>query len=507
MSENIKKKIEIKEEIKQIESDNIGETADVNQTSTSEEIEIEEVETDSGASKPREMFAWILTAAILALVGIVGIAWMANKKSAADVNVETAAAEEGHSENETGHEVKLEPETLATANVETEGVTQRPAVAMLRVTGTIEANPQQTQQVTSLVSGRIEQVYASIGDRVSAGETVATLMSREIAENYGKWREAETRLELARKNLDRVKRAENRVNVLQAKARLDEAEATLRRVKRLIELQAGAGKDLISAETNYKTAQADYEFQRNIPLNKEIADAEAELKTAQIDATHQKQSLQALGANVSSTSAQVQNVALIPLKATVSGIVTERLVSGGAGVQAGQPLFTLTNVSTVWVTANVPQNQLGLIKIGSIAEITTPVLGAEKLNARVTYIDPQINEDSRTATVRLAVNNPGEKLRAGMFAEIGFQTSTNAATGEELVVNSDAVQRVGEKTVVFVPKEGEAGAFEVREVETGGEIEGYTRIVSGLKVGETVVTKGSFILKTQLEKGALGDDH
>ncbi len=165
----------------------------------------------------------------------------------------------------------------------------------------------------------------------------------------------------------------------------------------------------------------------------------------------------------------------------------------------------MTNVSTVWVTANVPQNQLGLINIGSIAEVTTPVLGEEKLNARVTYVDPQIKEDSRTATVRLAVENPGEKLRAGMFAEIGFQTSTNAATGEELVVNSEAVQRVGDETIVFIPKAGEAGAFEVREVKTGGEIEGYTRIVSGLKVGEMVVTKGSFTLKTALQKGELGE--
>ena len=89
-----------------------------------------------------------------------------------------------------------------------------------------------------------------------------------------------------------------------------------------------------------------------------------------------------------------------------------------------------------------------------------------------------------------------------MFAEVGFQTGTNEVTGEELVVPSGAVQRTGDKTVVFIPRESEAGTFEVREIEAGGETEGYTRILSGLKLGEKIATKGSFILKTQLEKGA-----
>ena len=75
-----------------------------------------------------------------------------------------------------------------------------------------------------------------------------------------------------------------------------------------------------------------------------------------------------------------------------------------------------------------------------------------------------------------------------------------------LVVPSDAIQRIGEKNIVFVPKENEAGAFEVREVETGADTNGYTRIKSGLQLGEKVVTKGSFTLKTQLQKGDLGEE-
>ena len=112
-------------------------------------VVIEETEKDSGSTKPKKMFAWILTAAIIALVAIIGLAWMATRKSATTVNVETEKTGEkkeeegGHSENEEGREVKLDSESLTSAGIETEGVTQRPAIALLRVPGAVELNPGQ----------------------------------------------------------------------------------------------------------------------------------------------------------------------------------------------------------------------------------------------------------------------------------------------------------------------------------------------------------------------------
>ena len=455
-------------------------------------------------TQPQKRFVWILTAVVVGLIAVIGIAWLATRKDTTSVKVE-ATKEEDHSGAESGKEVKLDPEALESAGIEIEGVTSRPAVALLEVTGSVEADPPQTQAVSPLVPGRVEKVFVAIGDRVSAGQTLATIASSEITEAYGKLHEAENRLALARKNLQRVQRSENRIGVLTAKAKLDEADATLKRTRRLIELGAGAGKDLIAAETAFKTAQAEYDFQRNITLNKEIQEAEGEVKSAEIDFNHQRRSLQSLGVSLREGDDDAQNVALVPIRAPLSGLVSERLVSAGSGIQAGQQMFTLSNISSVWITASVPQQQLGLINIGSLATIKSTALGDQTINARVTYIDPGINEDTRTAKVRLAVENPGERLRAGMFVEVGFQTGTDSATGEELVVNADAIQRVGEKTVVFVPRENEAGAFEVREVETGGDVNGYTRIKNGLKLGEKVVTKGSFTLKTVLQKGDLGE--
>jgi cobalt-zinc-cadmium efflux system membrane fusion protein len=356
----------------------------------------------------------------------------------------------------------------------------------------------------------MEQVQVRLGDRVRAGAVLAVISSPQIAQMHGKLHEAETQRGLAERNLERVLRAENRVAVLSAKAKLDEAEATLKRVRRLIELGAGAGKDLIAAETAYKTAKAEYDFQSNISLNREVQEARAAVETARVDVSHIRDEMRSLGAPVpeGETHNHNKDTSLVALRAPISGAVIERRVNIGAGVEAGTPLFTIGNLSTVWIIANVPEAQVGRVHIGTSVEVTSPAVGDEVLSGRVAYIDPKLNEETRTARVRIEMSNPGERLKAGMFVQVGFQTGSAESSDQELVVKAGALQRLGERTIVFVPKEDEPGAFEVRDVQVGTETNGYTRILNGLEIGEKVVTKGSFTLKTQLMKGELGDhDH
>ncbi len=444
---------------------------------------------------------------IFAIVAVLAIVLWARddspKATEVKVNTETAGQEGEHADSE----VMLSPEALAAAGIEVEGVTQRPAVALIKVTGTVETNQQQTQQASPLVSGRIERVNVGQGDIVRAGAVLAVISSPEVAEMHGKLRESETRLRLAERTLQRVQRPENRVALIQAKAKLDEADATLRRTKRLIELGAGAGKDLVAAEAAQKAAKAEYDYQNNISVNREVQQAQAEVETARVDVGHLRQSLQTLGDPVATGTRDdhTTNISLVALRAPVSGTVVERLVNAGAGIQAGSPLFTIANISTVWIIANVPEAQIGKIRVGTPAEVRSAALGNDAMAGRVNYIDPRLNEETRTARVRIEMANPGERLKAGMFVEVGFQAGTGAATEEELVVPSTAVQRIENASVVFIPKDDEPGAFEVREVELGGEVSGYHRVISGLKLGDKVVTKGSFVLKTQKLKGEMGE--
>ena len=298
-SEKIVNKTEIKDESEQFVENN----------------EDAEEEIKSKRNK-RRFVTWIVALTVVGIAAFIAVfvIWSNRNTQNTDTVESSIETNQDTSDAEISNEVKLTPELLLSAGIEIESVTSRPAVALLNVPGTIESNPQQTQKITSLVGGRVVKVFVSIGDRVKAGQTVATLMSTEIAESYGKWREAQTRVKLAQKNLNRIKKVENRVKILQAKAKLDEARATLKRVRRLIELEAGAGKDLISAQTNYKTAKAEYDFQRNIPLNKEFTQAEAELEIARVDATHLKQSLESLGVSVKDLNTNLRTVAQISIR-------------------------------------------------------------------------------------------------------------------------------------------------------------------------------------------------
>ncbi|HKO59809.1 MAG TPA: efflux RND transporter periplasmic adaptor subunit, partial [Pyrinomonadaceae bacterium] len=183
-----------------------------------------------GSTRNRNLVIVTLVIVVAIVAVLTLVLWSRNDPPAqVKVSTESMAAEDEHA----GSEVKLSAETLAAAGIEIEGVTQRPAVALLQATGTVEVNQQQTQQATPLVGGRIERVNVRLGDRVGAGAVLAIISSPQIAQMHGKLHEAETERALAERNLERVLRAENRVAVLSAKAKLDEAEATLRRVRRL----------------------------------------------------------------------------------------------------------------------------------------------------------------------------------------------------------------------------------------------------------------------------------
>src|SRR2546429_4639836 len=281
----------------------------------------------------------IASVAAIAVIAIFVVLLWSYRRNTKPPNTGAEAAK-GAETKEAGEakEVVLSPEALKTAGIEIAGVTQRPAVALLTVTGAVETNQQQTQQVTPLVGGRVERVNVVLGDQIRTGMVLATIASPEVAEMRGKLREAQTKLQLAQRNLQRVQRAENRVGVLSAKAKLDETEATLRRTRRLIELGVGAGKDLVAAEASYKTAKAEYDFQSNISLNREVQEAQAEADMARTEVSHLEQSLQALGASASGNGA---STALIAVRAPTSGAITERSVNPGSGVESGKPLFTI----------------------------------------------------------------------------------------------------------------------------------------------------------------------
>lgn len=368
------------------------------------------------------------------------------------------------------------------------------------VAGIVEPNQQQLQQITPLVSGRVESIFVALGDYVKPGALLVRIDSPQVAELHGKLHEAETRVQLATINLNRVQQSANRVSQLKAKATLDEAESNLKRTKQLVSDGLSARKDLVATQSEYARALADYNFQKDISLNREVTEAKAELRTAQTEAEHIGDGLKALDAHMPSGGEGAEHdISKIELRSPIAGAVIERFVNPGAGFEQGKPLLTIANTDTLWVIANVPESQMANIHIGSQAKV---LLGSKTTTGKVSYIDPRLNEDTRTSRVRIEIANPAQKIQVGSFAQIEF-SATPLSRGAVYVPEA-AVQTVEGKPVVFV--QDKSGKYAVRKVETGPVSAGLIPIYRGLEAGEKVAATGSFILKSKLLKEQFGDE-
>lgn len=450
---------------------------------------------DSGTQKvykqPAQSRGWLV--ALL----LVGIAVACSAFLWFNLSKQAPKGEEEKEEAAKSNRVELNKES-ATEIATVVASATRPA-GNFSVTATVEANQQQLQQITPLVSGRVRNIYVSLGDNVAPGMLLLKIDSPQVAELHGKLHEAETRVKLATLAVKRVKESASRVNILKSKASLDEAEATLKRTKQLVSEGLTAKKDLVAAQSEYDRAAADYNFQKDVSLNREVAEAQAEYSTATTEADHLVDGLRALDAHLPKEG-QTKNhdISTIDLRSPIAGTVIERFVNKGSGFEQGKPLLTIANTSNLWVMANVPEKQMAHVRVGSAARI---VIDDKTVTGTVNYIDPRLNEDTRTARVRVEIANPGNKLKAGNFAQVEFQEPPEYAS---VYVPESAVQTVEGQRVVFVKVSD--GQFAVRKITTGLTVSDMVPVLAGLKPGEVVAANGSFVLKSKLLKEQFGDD-
>ena len=182
----------------------------------------------------------------------------------------------------------------------------------------------------------------------------------------------------------------------------------------------------------------------------------------------------------------------LPIYSTVSGIVTERKVTQGQYVNAGEVLFTVTDLSTIWVKADVYQPDLPSVHTGQPVEITSDSLPGTTLHGRVGFLDTSINPQTRTASARIEVPNPSMRLRPGMFVQVKFAAP---AGHDVLAIPRSAVLDTGMRKFVYVAKGN--GEFEGRQVQLGPAGTDYYPVLAGLKEGEHIVSQGSFLIDSQ----------
>ncbi|MEK7851083.1 MAG: efflux RND transporter periplasmic adaptor subunit, partial [Deltaproteobacteria bacterium] len=301
----------------------------------------------------------------------------------------------------------------------------------------------------------------NLGDSIKKGQPVAVIDSPDLGEAQSQYLKAKTNLQVAEKSFERAK------IVLEGK--------------------------IISTG----------EFQRR----------EGEYLSATTEAKAAEDRLHLLGMTDDELSAIGKGHTInsrVAIYSPLSGTVIERHLTLGEVVEPAKPLFTIADLSNLWVIADIPENDVSKVGKGQMVSVIASSYPDKEFTGSVTYISDTVDPATRSVKVRAEVANPKGILKPEMFATVKIGTGKVDA----LTIPETAVQREGDKTIVFVApplnlplaKGGPGGVFQKRVVTLGPEVNGYHQILSGIEEGERIVVKGAFTLKSETMKDMMEEE-
>jgi cobalt-zinc-cadmium efflux system membrane fusion protein len=379
----------------------------------------------------------------------------------------TVEPEHVHEESESGPgaTVVLTAEALRNAEIKILEVELRPLKEWLEAAGVVEPDLNHVARVRSLGRGIVRRVLVRPGDRVEAGQVLFDYDNIELGELLGEY-----------------KALHSQRGKLEARVKLTEQAAE--RARSLVAAQALAQKELEVRIAEQSEAQAEFEAH-----------------AASLNAVAGKLARFGLSRDqFMSPPAETSNVSSV--KAPQSGVILEFQIAAGEVLVTDQEVMTIANLERVWVIASVYEGDLGRVKTGQTAEISFVSFPGKPFTGRTTQVGQRLDPETRTAKVRVEVQNPGQQLKLEMFGTVRLPTQDPRVVP---AIPETALQQVGGKNAVFV--QTKAQEFQRREVELGHKADGWVEVTSGLKPGERVVTQGSFYLKSTLLKETLQEDH
>ncbi len=409
--------------------------------------------------------------------------------------------------------------------IETVGETLSSEAMDVASTGVVQSNAYKETPVISLLGGVLRSVSGELGQYVGKGQTLAVIFSDELAASQSRYLALQTDAQAARQNYDRTAKLVkispvSNTDVDQMLARLKTVQAELEenrkrhdRTLKLLEIGAVSREEFEQATTKVRASEADVEeakkrFDRAVkvaeinPVSRnEFEQAAVKRQTAESDLATAKQRLLLLGLSpqkVNSLRSPSQITSEIALMAPISGTITKRDVNAGEVVEANKELMRVTNLASVWVIAQVFEKDLSSVRDGSGASVTTGAYPDRLFRGHVTYIDPNISPETRTAQVRVELDNPGQVLKIGMYVNVAFGGGGMAERTMPMIPSS-AVQNMNDKQVVFVATD-KPNVFNVKPVRLGKENNGRFVVLEGLNVGDKIVTDGSFLLRAEILK-------
>lgn len=350
---------------------------------------------------------------------------------------------EGHEEEHDEHpsEVSLSEAAIGRAGIEVGAVARAPMGGGTGVPAELQADPAFTAHVAALVASRVTRVDVQVGDRVTAGQTLAILASADVSASRGA--------------------------LAEARVRRDAARAARDRQAQLVEAGIGARRALVEAEAD-------------------LAAVEAEMRGL-------SESLRVVGRG---------GGAEIAITAPVAGVVVDRHATAGEVAEAGTPLFTITDPAHLWVVGHVPELDIAVARVGAPGTLSVAAFPGERWPGHVDFVAPALDEATRTLRIRFVLDAPDDRLRAGLFGRLAI--AGEDAGPSALVVPSTALARVGGEDVVFVPADEER-TFRPVPVRIGRRDGDAAEVVEGLDEGAPVVVRGAFTLRSELSRGELAE--
>ena len=341
--------------------------------------------------------------------------------------------------------VKLSDQELQNGGVKSEEVKLRVVAGTVVLTATIHANQDRLVHLAPRVPAKMVKVSANLGDKVKAGQTLALLDSIELGEAHSAYQQARSQFDLTNSELQRAQKLK--------------------------------AEDIIPDKEFFRT-RSEYEK------------AKATLRAAE-------DKLRLLGGT--HLESETRATSVFPITTPFSGTVIEKKAVLGELAQPDKSIFTVADLSTLWIEANLFESDLRKVRVGAPASVTVTAYPGESFRGKVTYISSMVDKDSRAVQARIEVANADGRLKPEMFASASINSGVG---GEQLLIPESAVLLVSGMPTVFVDDDGE---YDPRPVELGDKSGGQVAVKAGIKPGEWVVSSGAFAIKARMLKSQIGD--
>lgn len=330
-------------------------------------------------------------------------------------------------------------------------VKKQQLIGTISATGKVEANGDRSAHISPVIPSTIVGIKVSLGDRVAIGQVLATLESGELVDMLNRYHQSKSKLKLAQSMMERV-------NIL---------------------------------------------WDKKIVARKEVRQAESDLAVARADFLADRRKLALSGVDTVELDGGKERMPLFQLRSPIAGIVTEKHATRGERAEPSKILYTVADLSSVWIELDINEKDLEKVRRGQRAVITLAAYPGMKLTGRVAYIADLMDQNTHTVKARIEAPNVDRKLKPEMLATVELALDEDAPP--VLVIPEEAIQELDGRKVVFVAEKD--GEFTPRPVQSGRVAAGMVEIVSGLKEGDSCAFRGAFILKSELKKREVSDEH